>query len=192
MTKIVLFGDSILAGSLNGKTSDIFTNRIQQDFPDATVINVSIPGHRTSDAVTHVDRDVAKLDADAVVIFFGANDVSTVNEMKPGHFTANLEYIVESVGADKIILVSPPYIDYKRQIHRSWPRQIQFELAVEHLAKAHNIPYVDIMKKMRETDNPDKLLQGDGLHFTNEAYDLLDKELVSKIKEVLNKNKRPQ
>ncbi|GKQ42416.1 esterase [Companilactobacillus sp. RD055328] len=187
MTKIVLFGDSILAGSLNGKTSDIFTDRIKNDFPDVEVINTSIPGHRTSDAITHVDRDVAQLNADAVVIFFGATDISTVNEMKPGHFTANLDYIIESIGADKIVLVSPPYVDFKRQIHRTWPRQIQFQLAVEHIAKVNNIPYVDLMTKMRETDNPDKLLQGDGLHFTNEAYDLLENELRDKIKEVLKK-----
>ncbi|MDO1604731.1 GDSL-type esterase/lipase family protein [Lactobacillus sp. YT155] len=187
MTKIVLFGDSILAGSFNGKTSDIFTDRIKHNFPDAEVINASIPGHRTSDAITHVDRDVAKLEADAVVVFFGANDVSTNNEMKPGYFTSNLDYIIESIGADKIVLVSPPYIDYKRQQHRSWPRQIQFELAVEHVAKEHDIPYVDIMKEMRATANPNSLLQGDGLHFTDKAYDLLEKELVPKIKNVINR-----
>ncbi|MGR3741196.1 SGNH/GDSL hydrolase family protein [Companilactobacillus sp. DQM5] len=188
MTKIVLFGDSILAGSFHGKTSDIFTDRIKNNFPNSEVINVSIPGHKTSDAITHVDRDVAKLDADAVVIFFGANDVSTINEMKPGYFTANLDYIIESVGADKIVLVSPPYIDYKRQLHRSWPRQIQFQLAVEHIAQKNNIPYVDIMSKMRENENPNSLLQPDGLHFTDEAYDMLEKELVAKLKIVLDRN----
>lgn len=187
MTKIVLFGDSILAGSINGKVTDIFTDRIKSDFPGAEVINTSIPGHKTSDAITHVDRDVASLNPDAVVIFFGANDVSIIDEMKPGYFTANISYLIESIGVDKIILVSPPYIDWRRQQTRTWPRQIQFQLAAEHMSKKNSIPYVDIMSKMLKSDKPNEYLQGDGLHFTNAGYDLLEKELVKKIKIVLQR-----
>lgn len=189
MTKIVLFGDSILAGSLNGKATDIFTDRIKNNFPDAEVINTSIPGHKTSDAITHVDRDVASLNADVVVIFFGANDVSITHEMKPGHFTSNLSYLIESIGAEKIILVSPPYTDWRRQQNRTWPRQIQFQLATEHMGKKNSIPYIDIMSDMLNSENPNDYLQSDGLHFTDKGYDLLEKEIVDKIKVVLKGRK---
>lgn len=186
MKKIVLFGDSILAGFIDGKVTDNFTDRIQSAFPNTKVINRSIPGHRTSDAITHVDRDVVQLKPDVVVLSFGVNDILTINEMKPGHFTNNLTQLIETIGPEKVVLVSPPYVDYHKQPTRSWPRQLQFELASEHIGKKFNVPFINLLGVMQASDDPNQYLQNDGLHFSAAGYTLLAKKVIPAIEEVLN------
>ena len=75
MQKIILYGDDILAGFEHGKVTAQMTQRLQKAFPQTTVINRALPGHRTTDALTHVQRDVSALDPAVVVLFFGTNDI---------------------------------------------------------------------------------------------------------------------
>ncbi|WP_125771117.1 SGNH/GDSL hydrolase family protein [Companilactobacillus furfuricola] len=184
MKRIVLFGDSIMAGYHDGMISSDFTNRIKDDFPSNKVLNLSVPGYKTSDAVT-VTKKVTNLKPDVCVVMLGANDVSTFEEVKPGKFASNLTYILNEVGCDKAILVSPPYTDWHKNLRRPWTRQIQFELVTEHLSKQLDVQYVDLLHAMAAVDNVDELLQRDGLHFSSTGYDLLEKLLVPKIQECL-------
>lgn len=185
MKKIVLFGDAILAGVQHEQVTDYFTQRIQIAFPQAQVVNCSIPGHKTNDALTHVQRDVIALHPNIVVLFFGANDILTVHEMKPGYFTNNLAHLITEIGSDKVVLVSPPYVDYHKNPERSWPRQLQFSLAAEQIAKNYHLPFINLLKAMQAQHNPKKYLQADGLHFNDLGYDLLEHLLVPAIKQVL-------
>jgi len=187
MKKIVLFGDSIMAGFHDGVMSDILTDAIQKKFPNDEVVNVSIPGYKTSNAVTRVDQDIVSLNPDIVVLGFGANDISIDDEIKPGKFSSNLSTIIKEIGASKVILLSPPYTDWVKNPNRPWTRQLQFELVTEHLAKQLEVPYVDLLHKMANCESVDKLLQKDGLHFTKDGYILLEDALVPEIKATLVK-----
>jgi Lysophospholipase L1 and related esterases len=108
MKKIVLFGDSIFAGYADGKMTDALTDRISKHFPNDKVINISIPGYKTSNAVSNIEQNILNLHPDLLILGFGANDISTTDEIKPGKFASNLETIIETVGKDKIVLLSPP------------------------------------------------------------------------------------
>ncbi|RHW51229.1 lipase [Bombilactobacillus bombi] len=185
MKKIVLFGDAILGGVHHERVTDCFTNRIQNAFADAQIINCSIPGHKTSDALTHFQRDVVNLQPDIVVLFFGANDILTTNEMKPGYFTNNLSHMITEIGPQKVVLVSPPYVDYHKHPDRSWPRQLQFALAAEQMAKSYHLPFVNLLDAMQAQKQPEQYLQADGLHFNESGYDLLERLLVPAIKQAL-------
>ncbi|AKP68441.1 lipase [Companilactobacillus ginsenosidimutans] len=169
-----------MAGYHDGMVSSELTNRIRRAFPDDKIINLSVPGYKTSNAVA-VTKKVANVKPDICVLGLGANDISTVDEIKPGKFAANLSYILEEVGADKSILISPPYTNWQKNPDRPWTRQLQFELVTEHLGKQYNLPYIDLLHKMASQTNVNSLLQADGLHFTNKGYDLLEDMLVPKI-----------
>lgn len=185
MKRIVLFGDSIMAGYHDGMVSSELTNRIRKAFPADKIVNISVPGYKTSNAVA-VIKKVTNIKPDVCVVALGANDISTTDEIKPGKFASNLTYILDEIGNNKTILVSPPYTNWQINPSRPWTRQLQFELVTEHLGKELNIPYIDLLHEMAAQPNVDNLLQTDGLHFSNKGYDLLENALVPKIKESLS------
>ncbi|MQS53468.1 SGNH/GDSL hydrolase family protein [Companilactobacillus mishanensis] len=186
MKRIVLFGDSIMAGYHDGMISGELTNRIKKAFPDDKIINISVPGYKTTNAVSVLNHCV-KLKPDVCVIGFGANDISTADEIKPGKFASNLSNIIEEIGYNKSVLVSPPYTNWRVNPDRPWTRQLQFELVTEHLSKQLQVPYVDLLHKMTEDPKVDSLIRPDGVHFTKRGYDLLEQEIVPKIQEALVK-----
>lgn len=186
MKRIVLFGDSTMMGFQDGKASDTLAKRIRKDFPGYEVINMSISDYKTNNAMTRVDR-VARLDPAIVILGFGANDISTDDEIKPGKFAANLTNIITTIGSDRVILLSPPYIDWIKDPTRPWTRQLQFELVTEHLSKQLDVSYIDLLHDMTNCANLKELLQTDGLHFTQQGYNLLEDELIPEIKATLAK-----
>jgi len=187
MKKIVLFGDSIFAGYSDGKMTDALTDRISKHFPDDKVINLSIPGYKTSNAVSNIQQNILELHPDLLILGFGANDISTNDEIKPGKFASNLATIIDAVGKDKIVLLSPPYTDWRKVPSRPWTRQLQFDLVTEHIGKESDIAYIDLLHEMSNSNSVQKLLQTDGLHFTSKGYNLLEELLVPQIKLTLAK-----
>ncbi|UQS84068.1 SGNH/GDSL hydrolase family protein [Bombilactobacillus thymidiniphilus] len=184
MTNIVLFGDDILGGVYDQEVSDYFTNLVQQALPQTQVVNCSIPGHKTSNALTHVKRDVVSLNADLVVLGFGVHDVSTIQEIKPGQFTRNLSALFETIGSSKIILLSPPFSDYQKQPQLSWPRQLQFTLAAEYTAQKYEIPFINLLFAMQDNAKPQKYLRDDGVNFNKQGYKLLLNLLLPAINQL--------
>ena len=176
-----------MMGFRDGKASDILAKRIRKDFPGYEVINMSISDYKTNNAMTRVDR-VKRLNPAVVILGFGVNDISTDDEIKPGKFAANLTNIIETLGSSKVILLSPPYIDWIKDPTRPWTRQLQFELVTEHLSKQLDVSYIDLLHDMANCDNLNDLLQADGLHFTKQGYSLLEDELIPEIKATLTNN----
>jgi len=187
MKRIVLFGDSTLMGFRDGKASDTLAKRIRKDFPGHEVINMSISDYKTNNAMTRVER-IKRLNPRVVILGFGFNDISINDEIKPGKFASNLTSIIETIGSDKVILLSPPFIDWVKNPSRPWTRQLQFELVTEHLSKQLDVSYIDILHSMAHSANLSELLQADGLHFTKQGYNLLEDELIPEIKATLAKN----
>jgi Lysophospholipase L1 and related esterases len=148
---------------------------------------MSIADYKTNNAMTRVDR-VRKLNPASVILGFGANDISTDDEIKPGKFAANLCNIVDVLGNQRVILLSPPFIDWRKNPTHPWTRQLQFELVTEHLSKQLDVSYIDILHDMANNTDLKGLLQSDGLHFTKQGYNLLEDELIPEIKATLAKS----
>ena len=184
MKRIVLFGDFTLMGLIDGKAYDTLAKRIRKDFPGYEVINMSIADYKTNNAMTRLDR-VKKLHPKAVILGFGVNDISINDEIKPGKFAANLTHMIETLDHQKVILLSPPFTDWKKNPTKPWTRQLQFELVCEHLSKQLDVSYIDLLHIMANCNNLDKLLQADGLHFSKLGYNLLEDELIPEIKATL-------
>ncbi|HIY91696.1 SGNH/GDSL hydrolase family protein [Companilactobacillus sp. HBUAS56275] len=186
MKRIVLFGDSTLMGLRDGKATDTLAKRIRKDFQGYEVINMSIADYKTNNAMTRVDR-VRKLNPRIVILGFGINDISVDDEIKPGKFAANLMSMIDLLGNQRVILLSPPFTDWRKDPKRPWTRQLQFELVTEHLSKQLDVSYIDLLHNMANSANLDSLLQADGLHFTKQGYNLLEDELIPEIKATLAK-----
>ena len=186
MKRIVLFGDSTLMGLRDGKATDTLAKRIRKDFQGYEVINMSIADYKTNNAMTRVDR-VRKLNPRIVILGFGINDISVDDEIKPGKFAANLMSMIDLLGNQRVILLSPPFTDWRKDPKRPWTRQLQFELVTEHLSKQLDVSYIDLLHNMANSANLDGLLQADGLHFTKQGYNLLEDELIPEIKATLAK-----
>ncbi|MFD1671464.1 SGNH/GDSL hydrolase family protein [Agrilactobacillus yilanensis] len=174
MAKIILFGDSIFAGYHNGFTSSIFKTKMQQLCPNDTIVNASVPGATTTDALGWVNNLVVAEEPDLVILFFGANDISTTNYITETIYQNQLQALIDQIGASKVILVTPPYSDSRRLGERNLALIQNYVTSAELVAKQNNLPCVALLDIMLAEKNPDQLLlQPDGIHFTEVAYDLL-------------------
>lgn len=173
MAKIILFGDSIFAGYHNGFTSAIFKQKMQTRFPEDEFVNASVPGATTTDALGWVQGLVLDEQPDLTILFFGANDISVTNYISPDIYEAQLDELVTKLDPEKVVLVTPPYSD-SLQLGDRTPDLIRHYVQVAQLvANDYQLPCVDLYDLMQHEKNPDQLLLPDGIHFTNEAYDLL-------------------
>lgn len=185
MQKIILYGDSILAGLRNGQTTTLVTNALQVNFPDDKIINQSMPGATTEEGLDFLSLKVINTNYDAVVLGLGTNDCSVQLGLSPGHYATNLDKLVAEIGADKTILVGPSYTNWEISEDHSWPRTLQFQLVAEECAKHNQLPFLDLAKTMEATGHPNELLDDDGIHLNDNGIALLTKKLIPLIKKVI-------
>ncbi|NVY96163.1 hypothetical protein HU830_03095 [Lactobacillus sp. DCY120] len=184
MPTIALFGDDLLAGFQQETVTDAVTTRLQQAFPNQQLRNLALPGQSTAQALTHVERDVVSLQAAIVILFFGSTDLDRKRQIKVGIFAQNLNRLVQKLQPAQIILVSPPAFNSQLQPRRAWPRQLQFALAVEHLAQKYDLPYINLLQAMQKKEA--KLyFREDGLTFNDQGYELLSQLLDPVISQLL-------
>ena len=188
MYKIILFGDSITAGYYHQEVTDLLTTRISQAFPLADVINAGIPGNTTVDALERIDRHVLTYEPDYVTVFFGANDMATHHLKTSEDYRDNLQKIIDLIGREKIILVSPPANNpLLHVLDRPEHRLEKYVEVAKEVAEQNDIPFVPLFDEMKKQESLRPLLQEDGLHFSEEGYDLLallmNRALREKIKE---------
>ena len=51
MKKIILFGDSLLAGYIDGHATNIVTQGLQEKLPNFTIINLNFPHQKNYEAL---------------------------------------------------------------------------------------------------------------------------------------------
>ncbi|MDR0299983.1 MAG: GDSL-type esterase/lipase family protein, partial [Streptococcaceae bacterium] len=118
MFKITIFGDSITNGYGMGKRDRILKERIEEKRPDISVALHGINGEDSYDALYRI-KYVQEEKADLNFVFFGANDASPYHLIRPNEYQANLTKIVTELGADKTVLLTPPYYNETEPTHYS-------------------------------------------------------------------------
>ncbi|RGI30283.1 MULTISPECIES: GDSL-type esterase/lipase family protein [Enterococcaceae] len=185
MKKIILFGDSITAGYRNGEIDIVLNTKIKRLLnTKIEIINAGIPGDTTKGALSRFKEHVIFYEPDIVTIFFGANDAEKRSGISLLQYEENLTYLVEQIGAKKVVLIGPPYAHQMMyRDERPLVELMQYNNAAQRVAKTFNIRYIDILKEMIVSEAPTRFLEPDGLHFSDEGYDLLAKLIVETIKE---------
>lgn len=108
---VVIFGDSVSHGAINGYNDyeSVYWNRLKRklntlrDYMPVNMINSSIGGTTASASVKRLQRDVLKHEPDLVIVCFGLNDVNASLES----YTSALETIFsecKKIGSDVIFM----------------------------------------------------------------------------------------
>ena len=183
MTKVVLFGDSLTAGVVDGHSSPIFTRLLEDKFPDVEFINRGLPGDQTRNACKRLREDVLNEVPDIVVIFFGTNDVSS-KEVFLANYHNNLAYMLTCISPNKCLLVTPGIAGPTRANLRPLSKMEQYAKETLTVAKEFEIPALDWFDYCK-TKDPKELLQEDDLHYSKKAYQYLVDQLEPLLKEKL-------
>lgn len=184
MKKLVLFGDSITAGYGREAISPILQEMLAKKWETdkgPQIINAGLPGDTSVDGLKRIEKDVLIEQADLVIVFFGANDTNADRGISVEVFCSTIGTMIQRIGADKVILVTPPYVACARRPSWNAWRIQQYGQQLTMLGEKQNIPVVPLYQQMVISNDPEKYLQIDGLHFSKEGYNLLADLLIQTI-----------
>ena len=180
--RIVFMGNSITIGWLN--IHPLF-------FENKPYINRGISGQTTPQMLVRFRADVVDIDATAVVILAGTNDIAeNTGPTTLNMILDNLKSMSEIAQANnvKIILCSIlPAYDYP------WRTGLEPNVKIPELnkmikgyAEANDIHYLDYFKALNDGKNGIiKKYTTDGVHLTEEGYKLMEPMLEKALKIVL-------
>ncbi|MGX7199522.1 GDSL-type esterase/lipase family protein [Enterococcus nangangensis] len=185
MKKIILLGDSLMAGfdgekMTDGVTEEVRTHIANMGFP-MEVENVGRPGDLTKDGLARLDEDVLSKNPDYVAIFFG-NDLKNEAVTKETYLT-NMKKMVDLIGKDKVVLVTPAYVDpQQHRLDRKGDDIHAYGKALVDYAKENGISVIDLAYHMAVYPATAEFLQADGLHFSKWGNQLLGSLIARNIK----------
>lgn len=193
MKTLVLFGDSITAGYGREAITPILQEGItaklaMQRCEPLRIINAGMPGDTTVDGLKRLEQEVLSERPDLVTLFFGANDTNSDRLVPLVEYQKNLEEMIQSIGKEKIILLTPPYVDCQRKPTREEQRMQRYVKQVMEIGEQQGIPVINVYQAMVSAPDPHVFLQADGLHFSKDGYDLLAALIVEAIKGRLKTN----
>ncbi|MBO0451374.1 MULTISPECIES: SGNH/GDSL hydrolase family protein [Enterococcus] len=189
MKKIVLFGDSLLAGVMNGETSNILDKYILDEltgmgFPGYELVKLGKRGESSSDGLARVNEAV-EAEGDFVVISFGTND-SLKQKNTVEAFGENIKEIIESFDASKVILLTTGYINTEILPIGDNDRQQVYVEKAKQIAEEVGVNVIDLYHHMTVYPKPNEFVQTfDGIHPSNEGYHFLGALIARDIKEKL-------
>lgn len=185
MKKIVLLGDSLMAGFDGEKLTDDVTEVVKSHIANMgfpmEVVNLGRIGDTTQDGLDRLSTDVLSLNPDYVAIFYG-NDLKNEAVTKDVYLT-NIQKMVTLIGRDKVVLVTPAYVDPKlHHVDRKGDDIHAYGKVLVDFAKENDISYIDLAYHMTVYPATSEFLQADGLHFSKWGNQLLGSLIARNIK----------
>ncbi|MBS0247476.1 MAG: arylesterase [Proteobacteria bacterium] len=182
--KIVVLGDSLSAG-FGLEVQDAFPSKLQAALKAkgyaTEMINAGVSGDTATGGLERFDWSVPS-DADAVILELGANDA--LRGVNPDVTKAALDKILTKIDARKIPVLlagmkSPPNMgpDYVAKFDAIYPE----------LAKAHGVIFYPFFLDGVAADG--KLNQRDGMHPNPQGVDVIVKNVMPKVEELIAKAK---
>ncbi|MHC5228654.1 DUF459 domain-containing protein [Enterococcus sp. LJL99] len=189
MKTIAIFGDSITVGWFQNRSTTLLKELLEEQLfeykIEAKVVLFGVAGEDTNDGLKRI-KDVQKQQADYVLIFFGANDAAKHHNVNPKQYQANVTKMLSLI-EEKVILCTPPRVNEKKidTSERTNKQVANYVQAIYRIHKTLNIPIVDVYQAMSQFQQPETLLQEDGLHLSLRGYQLLTSLIVSEIRKDL-------
>lgn len=198
---IVIFGDSVSHGAVNGYIDyeNVYWNLLKRklnnfrDYVPVNMINASIGGTTAKASLSRMERDVFVHNPDLVIICFGLNDVNGTLDDYLDALKQIFEKCIQS-GCDTVFL-TPNMLNtyvaddtpiqhreyaYKTAEMQNCGRMDKYIYAATELAKKTNIPVCDCYskwKKLSETQDTTLLLANRINHPTSEMHKLFADDL---------------
>ncbi|QIK69306.1 SGNH/GDSL hydrolase family protein [Erysipelothrix sp. HDW6C] len=184
MKKIVLYGDSIAAGSWRGSASDMLDKKIVhemklQGLSDYEIVNLGVPGASTTSALENVAKAVSE-HPDILVLNVGINDaISILNNIS--EYATNINAILEAFPTSQIIVLGPSYVDDLKKPQAIQAIILEYNKAIAQVAIDNQCHFIDIYELETREGNPNIFLQEDGLHPSEFGYEMIANRIVATI-----------
>ena len=180
--KVVLFGDSLMAGyGLDKKyhLSNVLEKSLNKKGLKVKVINASVSGDTSAGGLNRIDWTISEKNIDIILLGLGANDM--LRGISPNETEKNLEEIIIKILNKKIQIVIAGMIapdshgdDYKNEFDKIFKRlSIKYELDF--------IPFLLDGVAL----NPDLNLD-DGIHPNEKGVIVISKNIEKKLLNILN------
>lgn len=194
--KIIFFGDSLTALAIKDKNvaeGKGYVPLVRAALMDrgVEVDAVATGGHKVTDLLKRVDKDVIARKPTVVVIQIGVNDAGA--GVTPDLFGAQLEELIDKLqkGNAQVVLCSCTcrVEGYDPQKNESDKKLDALADVARGIAKAKNLPLNDLRKAFIDywkKNNPDNKARGfltyDGNHWTEAGHQYVAEQMLKKFK----------
>jgi len=181
--KVILFGDSLMAGYGLPKEhhlSLVLENNLKQDGFNIQVINGSVSGSTSSGGLNRAEWSLSDPGIDLIILGMGANDM--LRGIQPDETKKNLEQIIEIAKKKEIEIILAGMIaptthgaKYKKDFDAIYPK----------LSKKHNLQFIPFLLEGVAL-NP-SLNQQDGIHPNKKGTIKISENIKKSIIAILDK-----
>ena len=183
--KVILFGDSLMAGYGLPKEhhlSIVLENNLKKDGFNIQVINGSVSGSTSSGGLNRAEWSLSDPEIDLIILGMGANDM--LRGIQPDETKKNLEQIIEIAKKKEIEIILAGMIaptthgaKYKNDFDAIYPK----------LSKKHNLQFIPFLLEGVAL-NP-SLNQQDGIHPNKKGTIKISEKIKKSIIAILDKKK---
>ena len=180
--KVVLFGDSLMAGYGLPKEhhlSVVLEDRFKKDGLNIKIINGSVSGSTSSGGLNIAEWSLSEPGIDLMILGLGANDM--LRGIKPEETEKNLEEIIKIANNKKIKIIIAGMVtptthgaEYKKKFDAIYPK----------LSKKYNLPLIPFLLEGVALDP--SLNQQDGIHPNKEGTIKVSETIKKSIINILN------
>ena len=180
--KVVLFGDSLMAGYGLPKEhhlSIVLEKNLKKAGLDIKVINGSVSGSTSSGGLNRADWSLSEPGIDLIILGLGANDM--LRGIQPDETERNLEQIINIAKNKKINIILAGMVapdthgkKYKKDFDGIYPK----------LSKKYNLPLIPFLLEGVAL-NP-SLNQQDGIHPNKDGTLIVSETIKNSIINVMN------
>ncbi|KAI4309022.1 SGNH/GDSL hydrolase family protein [Lactobacillus intestinalis] len=189
--KVLLTGDSIIA-RCEGLKEPHLNADLKRDCPELELNNTAVSGINSGAFFARLSELVLMQDqCDAIVILLGTNDLAIHKQVPIEQFKKNMQLIASAIVClywpKKVVLISPPAVDEKKQHVRNNRLIASYAKKVEEVSEEYGFHYIDLCSEMIKQGNLAELCHGqknDGLHFGAAGYELLSRLVLEKLKQI--------
>ena len=180
--KVVLFGDSLMAGYGLPKEhhlSVVLESDFKKDGLNIKIINGSVSGSTSSGGLNIADWSLSEPGIDLIILGLGANDM--LRGIKPAETEKNLEEIIKIANNKNIKIIIAGMVaptthgaEYKKDFDAIYPK----------LAKKYNLPLIPFLLEGVALDP--SLNQQDGIHPNKQGTIKVSETIKKSIINILN------
>ena len=180
--KVVLFGDSLMAGyglPKEDHLSVVLEDNFKKDGLNLKIINGSVSGSTSSGGLNIAEWSLSEPGIDLIILGLGANDM--LRGIKPAETEKNLEEIIKIANNKNIKIIIAGMVaptthgtEYKKEFDAIYPK----------LSKKYNLPLIPFLLEGVALDP--SLNQQDGIHPNKEGTMVISKTLKRNILNYIN------
>ena len=162
---------------------------LDEHFPDMPVVNSGISGNVTEDILDDMRGRVYQYNPSKVFLLIGTNDIQ--EEVSEEDIVNNIKEIISSIKANRpyaeIYLESIYPVDEDKEASRDRTNEVIMDIndQLEKYCRDEDITYINLFDLLVDPDQEEAEIRDeysdDGLHLTEEGYEIVTKEIMKYI-----------